>query len=431
MVSRLLSLRPIVFVGLISYSLYLWHWPALALTKYFQSNLAPPLYIKAIAIAAATGLAVLSWHFVERPFRDRRRIARRLIGVSSVGVVALMLAFNVMVSSLEGVPQRFDERLTKIASARMDVSRIARNCMDRLDPEDVRQGHLCEIGAAGEAAPSFLLWGDSHAAALMPAISEVAARTGYSGLMAVSSTCPPLIGVQVPSNTRKFSCMDFNQAVKSVNFAANSPDTVILNARWALYAQGTAYKRELRENLFISDAQSNSTGFTENHAVFIRGLRKTLAFLRDAGKRIIVVGPSPEIGWDVPRVLAMQQYTSRYWRISPTYEEFLERQVFVISTLIELAAEFDAELIFPHETLCNQEICSVMREGHILYSDYHHLSLSGATTIRQIFKPIFRELNDAQEQAKPQHPGGAPFIVFAVSIGPSAQLAWSGRKVWR
>lgn len=383
-----LSQRPIVFVGLISYSLYLWHWPVLVFFRHYLSvNELPPL-IKAVAIAIAVGLAILSWRYVEQPFRDHRRILRPTIAMGGAIVMTVTLAVGVAAFAYDGLPYRFNETVLKLASAGQDVG--GRDCTNRTPPDVVRRGHMCEVTGAGLATQSFLVWGDSHAAALLPAINEAAAQAGQSGLAAISTACPPFIGVRSLSDSRKFPCLEFNEAVIDSSVTNDAIKVVILSARWALYAQGSTYKIDSKTSIIISDALAEPPAAAKNRVVFVRGLKRSLDALTRAGKKVVIVGPTPEIGWNVPKSLAMQQYTDRYWRITPRYEDFLQRQAFVIPTLIELAEEYDAELIFPHKVLCNEETCAVTRDGRILYSDDNHLSKTGASSIYKIFEPIFQ-----------------------------------------
>lgn len=394
-VGRLLALRPVVFVGLISYSLYLWHWPVLVLLKHYLSVTRLPPSATLVALATATVLATLSWRFIEQPFRDRRRIARRLVFAAGGGAMALASVLGVLVVAGDGLPVRFDREIVELEAAVKDVSPRREECLART-PDAARRGRLCVMGASGgDVPPSFILWGDSHAAAFMPAIGKVAARGGQAGLLAANAACAPLIGVTRPGRGSDYRCPTFNDAVLAVVRANTSLKRVILAARWGLSAEGYRYKEESGEAEFINDARSTTIGPAENRAVFVRGLRRLLAALRDAGKQVIIIGPVPEIGWDVPkwlamRRLAMQRGVETQEDIAPTYGEFLARQGFVIRTLNALATEYGAKLIFPHEVLCTHDACRIESLRRPLYIDDDHLSRSGALSIQHIFKPAFQ-----------------------------------------
>jgi hypothetical protein len=125
-----LSLRPIVFVGLISYSLYLWHWPIIVLNdlglSVNLSGLAPqrwalivlsPTGKKVVEILLSFVLAILSWRFVERPFRSRpRRIERRPLFALSAAVMVVLILCSGSVIYARGFQRRFPARAVQVAS---------------------------------------------------------------------------------------------------------------------------------------------------------------------------------------------------------------------------------------------------------------------------------------------------------------------------
>ena len=124
--------------------------------------------------------------------------------------------------------------------------------------------------------------------------------------------------------------------------------------------------------------------------MFSRGWNRTLKALRDAGKRVVIVGPIPEVGHDVPRVLARQLRSGTFQDVAPTYIDFSIRQRFVLPTLRFLSGTYEATLVLPHESLCRDGVCSIDDEGNPLYSDAHHLSIAGARSLAPLFGPIFR-----------------------------------------
>jgi hypothetical protein len=160
-------------------------------------------------------------------------------------------------------------------------------------------------------------------------------------------------------------------------------------------AEAGRYKEEAGAAVFITDAQSMVVGLDENKAVFVRSLHRLLTALREARKKVIIVGPVPEIGHDVPERLAMQQLATEHVagaqeRIAPTYAEFSQRQDFVLKTIKALAAEFGVRFILSHQILCVTGVCKIESQGQPLYTDDNHLSRSAALAMRPMFEPVFR-----------------------------------------
>jgi peptidoglycan/LPS O-acetylase OafA/YrhL len=387
-VSRLLSRKPIVFVGLISYSLYLWHWPILVFLKYIYSNDLPWIGT-ACGLLLALAFSVLSWRFVEVPFRDRRRLSRRTIFVTAAASMVLITAVSTTVVRLKGLPQRFDPQTLQIVGAADDSSEETRECLNR-SPEDVFRKQLCQSGVRTDADPSFLVWGDSHAAALMPAFDAAASENGVSGLFAGQPGCPPLVGVTRPDEGEYYRCREFNDAVMNLVSSTPSLQTIILAARWSISTDGTRYKGEYGKPVFIVDDDSATHGIEENKATFSRGLRRTLTALRDANKSVVVVGPIPEVGRFVPRVLALRHAIAGIEpSLAPTYSEFRERQSYVIPTLEAFSKEFGFRLVYPHQVLCTSVACRVEDDGFPLYSDDDHLTATAARSLEFLFRDVF------------------------------------------
>ncbi len=119
-------------------------------------------------------------------------------------------------------------------------------------------------------------------------------------------------------------------------------------------------------------------------------MERTLAALRDAGKRIVVVGPVPEIGFDVPTTLARNLWFKRGFEIEPGREAFFTRQRLVLDTLQDLQRQSMFVLLQPHQVLCDTARCKTGSNDRALYVDDNHLSITGAAMLRPLFEPVFR-----------------------------------------
>jgi hypothetical protein len=169
----------VVFVGLVSYSLYLWHWPIVVFTRYFEG---PELTLAqgGVVVAASFVASVISWRFVERPFRGHEsRIRRVPLFAGAAAVVTAASVFAAHVVAERGVPGRLSPFARQIYNATFDKSRFYESqCLGRVDEgpstADIRAGKLCQMGDI-DSEPRFVVWCDSHAAAMAPAI-DVAAK---------------------------------------------------------------------------------------------------------------------------------------------------------------------------------------------------------------------------------------------------------------
>jgi len=385
-VGSILRWRPFVLIGLISYSLYLWHWPLVVFAKYalFRDLTAT----ETIALIALSCLcAGLSWRFIEQPFRGRReRFTRANIFTLAAIATATALILGVVLQMHNGWPQRFapDVR-AMLAAATHNKPPKQLGCIDKprkLDADAI----TCTFGAAG-AKPSFALWGDSHATVIMPLIADAAMRAHRSGLFARHHGCAPLLGVE---SSRAHGCREFNDRI--AREIAGNPDIreVILHANWAKSAEGKAYEHDDAGDVFLTDRQSRAGSLRDDPAVFTRGLERTAAALASAHKKIIIVASIPEIGWTVPETMARLAVSHSTRDLRPTLADYLKRQKTVFAALSEMRRKYGATIVYPHTILCAGGHCEVAANGIPIYVDAHHLTWRGALLLKPLLDPLIR-----------------------------------------
>ena len=188
-IEALLASSPVVRLGLMSYSIYLWHWPLVAYTRYLSIP-PPPLGLRVLLLGAGVACGALSWRLVEQPFRARIlcRSRRSMLGFAGVSLAAV-LALGAGCVAMQGVPRRFPPELQAVADAQTDRAFINELTVDR-----VRAGGLIPLGASGSGAhPVVLVWGDSHAMAALPAIDALLSERGVAGRAATHSATVPVL----------------------------------------------------------------------------------------------------------------------------------------------------------------------------------------------------------------------------------------------
>ena len=375
---RALSIRPLVFVGLISYSLYLWHWPIYVFARYllFRDLTGGE---SAALIVMSFVLATLSWRFIEQPLR--RPIARTRLFPAAATAMAVAFAAGAVGASTDGLPQRMPARLQRILAEQDDHEPRLERCFP-MTARDVEKGRLCAIGAEARA-PSFLLWGDSHADAIEPPIEQIAKRAQRTGLLAGGASCPPLLDVTTPSA----DCRPFNDAVARLALSPHIAD-VILEARWAKYADGDTYGDEPHGHVLLTDSASPAEPPADNHAVFARGLERTIQTLVRAGKHVTLIASVPEVGFPVPAVLARRALARDAGLPHVSIHAFEERQKFVLAVFARMQRLYNVTVVSPGQVLCAKDGCVVAIDGIPLYRDEHHLSVYGALKLESLFERV-------------------------------------------
>jgi peptidoglycan/LPS O-acetylase OafA/YrhL len=353
----LLSHRAPVFIGLISYSLYLWHWPIIAFSEYRLGHGLSGLETAA-AIAASLIVATVSWRYVERPFRIKGLFTRRRIFQGAATAMAGMVVLALIGVVSNGWPGRFPEEVARLERHANAYSPEREQC-HRDEDKIIAMEESCVYGAA--TAPSFAVWGDSHAIELSYALGEVAAKHQKSVMQFTYSSCPPSLGLEVGPRP---NCREYNDTVVAFLAQDHEITTVFLIAAYA------AHHWHVEE--------------------FSEGIRKTVGLLLGAGKRVVLVYPFPTASASIPRTLA--RYAAAGTALdSLTIDEaeYLSKNAFAFH-LLDSISDANVVHVLPHERLCDGSVCAAQVGGTPLYYDQQHLSVAGAQYLEPLFEPLFR-----------------------------------------
>lgn len=385
---RVLSSAPLVQLGLISYSLYLWHWPLIVFASYASFDALTPLELAAI-IVSSVALAWLSWRFVENPVRRRvfLRTRPRLAVVAASGLL-LTGAIGLSAAVSGGFPSRLPPDAQRYAEGASDFAFRSDEChISSL--ELTGRVELCQLGtgASGEN-PALLVWGDSHASALLPILNAMSAEYSIPAAYASYSGCPPLQGVFSPG-MQNYGCPDFNRTV--LKFAIeHEVRHVLLIGNWTLYTEG---EEDGDVRWLIIDDQSESERPEDARAVFKRRFTESVALLLEHGFTVWIVRQVPLQSFPPPRRLTqVALYGGDPTVLGRPVSEHIERQAFVNSVFNSVRGP-RVHLIDPTPLLCREKgLCEVARDGRSLYRDEHHLSRFGALQTRPLFEGMFESL---------------------------------------
>jgi peptidoglycan/LPS O-acetylase OafA/YrhL len=360
--ARLLTTRPMTFIGQISYSLYLWHWPVLVYAKYWANPELSPLQ-RWLLVAVSVGLAIVSWRFIETPFRRGMLLTerRRLFGTATAALACLLLA-GVGIKAGHGLPFRMSDEVNAYAQGKQDKA-----FLKNVSLEDARAGRFVDIGT-GSGDIDLMVWGDSHAMAVLPVLHELCAEHVLHGAAATHSATAPLVGFASPSPYGlKHDSIDYNAAV--LDFVRQRRiGNVLIVAKWHTYIRDAA------------DAE-----------VIGSHLRATVRALEDCGARVWIMQEVPHQQHDVPRALAKARLVGQDVRRVGVSLATHRTRVSSAEQAIRQAIGPGVILLDPAEQLVDGDgVCRTERDGRALYRDEHHLSVTGAQELRPLFEPIVR-----------------------------------------
>lgn len=398
-VASLLSRSAPVFVGKISYSLYLWHWPLLVFAKYYLARSLTGTEIAAL-LALTLALATLSWRFVETPFRrggPGRVPTAKVLGWGSLCLSMVGAAGGALWLG-RGLPGRVPARVLAIAKLHHQRYRARPSCVAHVMRGTASQADDCRMGTA-TAMPTFALWGDSHAAAVSGGVAREASRAGRAGLLLSTLGCPPLVGVSVAKGTApNGECRAFSTA--SLRSIENEPSItrVLLVGRWSLYVlgqlavgvDGADTQRVMGGNPLLLDPRDANTTPAQRAALLEASLRDTCEQLRLKGKRVFVSDPLPEVGWDVPMTLARLTWFQPGMNVvGPSATEYRTRNRLVLEVIERLAQQGVLTRLTPEDWLCRSGRCALRDGDNVLYADADHVSREGADLLAPAFLSLF------------------------------------------
>ncbi len=371
-----LSCKPLVGIGLVSYSWYLWHWPLMSFTRLIALRTPPNRVMVAVVIASLIA-GILSWRFIEKPFRRAHALPAltlRRYGLALAGCLAIVGFIFVD----DGVPMRVSR--TVLA---MDAQVLAGHNHECLAMEGATSPDLSARCASSGPSGEIALLGDSHAHALMPGFRLMASRHGYGSVVMTKSSCPPLVGVtnMVPTLPRHAAeCLTFNKNALAAVLHDPRITIVVIEAYWAAPTYDGAYVSE------------SATGHEPGAVLLEHGLSAYVQALAQAGKRVLVAGDAPLFTFDVAQEAILQQMpaTSLVHRLIWGDEglsggqapwHFIRKPDDSSNRAVQKAAESVAGVMYgyPYHPFCSEEGCVFSNgSGTLYYADEQHLSVAGS-----------------------------------------------------
>lgn len=392
--SRLLSLRPMVWIGLISYSLYLWHWPIMAFVRNRLFTVELDSTLQMVTILASVLAGWISWHFIERPFRmpvrDRSWRQGQILRLSAVGMTLLGGLAGLIILTGGMMTQRFTaEQLAAVDSFGPLQNRFRDTCFG---PRP--SNHFCILGSQDPDAPiEWMLWGDSHADALLPALNALAEQRGVRLAFAGHTACAPLPGLartDLPDRSGS-SCNQHNEIVIAFLRQTQSITKVFLHARWALFTAGKySPSDDGREELIlypIGQPIPGSVEYVRNTRLVEDSLIRTIMDIATPEREIVLIGDSPEVLWNVPRRKAAQLLFGWPLPPLPSPQEVNARQATATAALDRVSAATGSFHIALAAAMCRVQ-CEFFTDTEMYYADDDHLSPLGATMLAQ---PVLME----------------------------------------
>ena len=380
-VKTALSVRPLVFIGIISYSLYLWHWPLLVFTRYFVAGELTGAEAAGV-LACSAVMAFISFEYIERPFRGsgssftRRQIFALGLTASMISAAAGLIAYLT-----QGVPLRYSATTRQLVAENMsrrdDYDQSCGNW--RIDAHSLADIRFCSLG--NPSSEKIMFWGDSHVEQLYPAVTEIynaGDLRSQGALFVIANGCLPATHL---NSIGGYHCDTFSR-LAMVRAEMKDIDTVFIGFdTW--WAENDGFIC-----LSVNGRCTKNLSSAETMRQFLAELSENIRTLRDLGKRVIVSLPFPMYDKSIPELEMRNAVFGRFGLggkatdfTSPTVREEIR------STAIAAGAQtFD-----PRASLCDQHGCVTEVKGVSIYIDSHHLAASQVGILKDNLRQVLQQ----------------------------------------
>lgn len=408
-VGRILSVRVLVQLGLVSYAWYLWHWPALSIARILDVG-RHDLLRDCIISVSTLALSFVTLELFERPLRFRLASSLPARWVVTTGCGAVFVA-SLFVVGLDVWSARAPLTAKEVAVLRAkEDTPDQKNCLLGLGSSETTTPLSC---LASGPSSRLVLWGDSIAHRFAPALQQWASqRSAPIGIEVLTkSACPPLFGV-LPTEPRRGDwmpydgCQFFNGWVeKRLPLAGlTGASGVLLSAVW--WPRATDFDlRKLGDNESHASFDLNARTTVDSLKIFETALRSTLRQITDRGLRVVIVLQTPVLlsGWDGP-ALDVPDCLFRKKDADCSMPLLLHDQLShpVNDVIKKVAAEFSGAQVFdPIPILCREEKCSAKVDGIVAYTDFLHLSATMSVALTEALTPYLNWLTTKTAGIRP------------------------------
>jgi peptidoglycan/LPS O-acetylase OafA/YrhL len=362
LVNRMLELRPVVFVGLISYSLYLWHWPIIVFGQYYlvRDFTLPEM---AAALGLMTACAIGTWRLVERPFRSKKMPIERVRFAAGFGVLGLATAAAALLGA-QGLPGRLSAEASIINQA------VDTNYRCPI-PDYLAFGRsracVMNLPSRNPMDADVILLGNSHAQMYEPVWASILAERGETGLLVPVNGCLPTVQANVNRE-----CIDI--AERNLAEIANlaRARTVIVGMNWWHGAS----------DLVVPSGRTIDN--TDDRAL-VSAVDDLVDKLHHDGKQVVLIGPIAEPGWNIASILS-REMAFGHPHDRPTFLRASDFEQRFGPLIRHFEARTDIDFARPDKVQCRTDRCYYVLDGRTLFSDGNHIATAELPRFRTVFE---------------------------------------------
>lgn len=392
---KVLSLKPVVFIGKISYSWYLWHWPAIVFYKYYYDD-ALGHYDAAIIFFGTFIISAASWKYIETPLRKSKPTQQNplfakksTIFFYSLITSGLILGTSAYIYFSGGKPDRLSPSAALLAGGQRDFNTRRDECHN-MTFSRLRETKGCLLGekTSPVSTLSFFAYGDSFMDTLAPALDRLAQDHNLHGSYATYSSCPPVFDIRRTNqldNPGEHDCRGFNNTIKEL-IDRNSIRNVIWFARWNGYTT----------KFLVADDETAPENIQDSVKLFKKHIYESAKYFSDRKVNLYIITQPPEYDINVPQSLAKAAMTHKNTsNFGLSQESYIKQRAMTDDLFTSIHSLPHVTIIDVSGLFCETGAshCRIEHNGYSLYRDTNHLSTQGAYYLAPALNDFMRNMD--------------------------------------
>lgn len=393
---NILKFWPLVFLGLISFPLYLWHYPIVSFGHIFGISVEKYGWEM---VALAVVLAYLTYQYIEVHARKQQS---KLFMVGMAACVLLLGTLGSYIQRSGGLPER--SQILEYEAMREQFIKpapqddLCRSMIKETTGDVVKVSH-CRVSRAEGATKVVALIGDSHAYVLFPGFAEVLNRNGYNLILLSINSCPTLQGGGRGESTKLVEKCEagIEQTFEVLDRTADL-EKVIVVSRGPVYIYDKGFgdvekgvtNNPVRHKTFYGDTDYDSKG------AFYASVNQTVRMMTEKGLQVFLMLENPELGFD-PKQCLGRPYDLFASECKVPYADYQNRMADYRAEMIAVAEKYEgANVLDPERLMCDENYCYARNEENLFYADSNHLSVYGSEYLAE--KMVEKMMNTSRNK---------------------------------
>lgn len=390
LLTKVLSSKFFVSFGLISYSLYLYHYPIFAFSRITEFATGDNIK-KALVVFAILFFSISTYFLVEKPFRNREKLSFKLAFRILISLQIILSLFYYYSIQKNGFKERFPEIILKNLNPIEGNNKnyVKDNCKEKIND-------FCVLNSNAINGSVFIL-GDSHIEVIKNSIKTKLIEKKYEVIPIIKYSCwylPEFNKIDWKTKKTKDSCNADNHEIIKKTILSKKNSIIIIGGRLPLYISSKYFDNQEGGIEWSDSKEGDKFVHTKNKLSLSDGIKISIEELLNNNHKVILIYPIPEVGWNVPKKMIIdmpknKKFINNFmksYNLTTSYDVYKNR-TYKSFKILDSITHKDLYRVYPHTLFCDNTIkdrCVTHNLKDIFYSDDDHLSIKGSELVSEL-----------------------------------------------